>query len=42
MNRRRDQHRVGFSLRLHPRGDIGGVTEDVGLLAGARADNHRA
>src|SRR6266851_3603923 len=41
MHRRSDQHRVGFSLRLHPRGDIGGVTEDVGLLAGARTNHYR-
>ena len=37
-----DQNRAGFSSRLHPRGDIGRVAENVGLLAGARANHHRA
>ena len=35
-------HRAGFGGRLHPRRDIGRVAEDVGLLAGARANHHRA
>ena len=37
-----DQHRAGCRGRLHPRGDIGRVAEDVGVLAGARAHHHRA
>ena len=36
------QHGAGIGCRLHPRGDIGRVAEYVGLLAGARADHHRA
>ncbi len=37
-----DHHGARFRSRLHARGDIGGVAEYVGLLAGARTNYHRA
>ena len=37
-----DRDRAGFRRRLHPRGDIGRVAEDLRLVAGAAANHHRA
>ena len=42
MRRIGDHHRARLRRRLHPRGDIGRVAEDVGVLARARANHHRA
>ena len=37
-----DHHRAGLRGRLHPRGDIGRVAEDVGVFARTCAHHHRA
>jgi hypothetical protein len=41
MHRVGDHHGAGFGGSFHPRGDIGRIAEDVGLLAGASTHHHR-
>jgi hypothetical protein len=42
MSGRSYQDAIGSGRGLNARGDIGGFTEDIGVLAGSGANHHRA